>query len=268
MRFTVFGLGEAGSLIAADLVAAGQQVRGFDPADVTTPAGVERCDDPQTAVAEAGVVLALTASADAADGPVPGARRDPGFGDLRRLCRPARRWRSGVSPNSAAARDLAFADVALMSIVPGNGLRTPALASGSGAAAFEAVLAPLGMPVEAVGEQAGDAATRKLLRSVVIKGLAALLIEAMHAADAAGFAAETWQNLVDQFTVRRREVPPADGRGNRSARGAPAPRDGGRGRAPHRPRRRPPDDPLHRREPPPGPDRRAPKAALTPQVSQ
>ena len=88
-----------------------------------------------------------------------------------------------------------------MSIVPGNGLRTPALASGSGAAAFEAVLAPLGMPVEAVGDQAGDAATRKLLRSVVIKGLAGLLIEAMHAADAAGFAAETWQNLVDQFTA-------------------------------------------------------------------
>ena len=88
-----------------------------------------------------------------------------------------------------------------MSIVPGNGLRTPALASGSAASAFEAVLAPLGMPVEAVGEQAGDAATRKLLRSVVIKGLAGLLIEAMHAADAAGFAAETWQNLVDQFTV-------------------------------------------------------------------
>ena len=31
MRFTVFGLGEAGSLIAADLVAAGQQVTGLRP---------------------------------------------------------------------------------------------------------------------------------------------------------------------------------------------------------------------------------------------
>ena len=62
-------------------------------------------------------------------------------------------------------------------------------------------MAPLGMPIDAVGEQAGDAATRKLLRSVVIKGLAALLIEAMHAAEAAGFADETWQNLVDQFTA-------------------------------------------------------------------
>lgn len=200
MRFTIFGLGEAGSLIATDLVAAGQQVRGYDPADVTTPAGVERCDDPRTAVADAGVVLALTASADAPAALGQALDEIPAsaiYADLSTSSAVVKRRLAEL----AAARDLAFADVALMSIVPGNGLRTPALASGSGAAAFEAVLAPLGMPVEAVGDQAGDAATRKLLRSVVIKGLAGLLIEAMHAADAAGFAAETWQNLVDQFTV-------------------------------------------------------------------
>jgi 3-hydroxyisobutyrate dehydrogenase-like beta-hydroxyacid dehydrogenase len=200
MRFTVFGLGEAGSLIAADLAAAGQAVRGYDPADVTTPPGVERCDDPRVAVAEADVVLALTASADA-----PTAIRQA----LDEI--PATAVYADVSTSSAAvkrmlgelaaARGLGFADVALMSIVPGNGLRTPALASGPAAAALEAVLAPLGMPIEAVGEQPGDAATRKLLRSVVIKGLAALLIEAMNAADAAGFADETWQNLVAQFTA-------------------------------------------------------------------
>ncbi len=200
MRFTIFGLGEAGSLIATDLVAAGQHVRGYDPADVTTPAGVERCDDPQAAVADAGVVLALTASADAPAALSQALDEIPAsaiYADLSTSSAVVKRRLAEL----AAARDLAFADVALMSIVPGNGLRTPALASGSGAAAFEAVLAPLGMPVEAVGDQAGDAATRKLLRSVVIKGLAGLLIEAMHAADAAGFAAETWQNLVDQFTV-------------------------------------------------------------------
>ena len=200
MRFTIFGLGEAGSLIATDLVAAGQQVRGYDPADVTTPAGVERCDDPQAAVADAGVVLALTASADAPAALSQALDEIPAsaiYADLSTSSAVVKRRLAEL----AAARDLAFADVALMSIVPGNGLRTPALASGSGAAAFEAVLAPLGMPVEAVGDQAGDAATRKLLRSVVIKGLAGLLIESMHAADAAGFAAETWQNLVDQFTA-------------------------------------------------------------------
>ncbi|HEX4984029.1 MAG TPA: DUF1932 domain-containing protein [Ilumatobacteraceae bacterium] len=200
MRFAVFGLGEAGSLIAADLAAAGQHVRGYDPADVATPAGVERFDDPRPAVVEADVVLALTAAADAptalrqALDEIPGAAI---YADLSTSSAVVKRRLADV----AASRDLGFADVALMSIVVGNGLHTPALASGTAAAALEAVLAPLGMPIEAVGDQAGDAATRKLLRSVVIKGLAALLIEAMHAAGAAGFADETWQNLVDQFTA-------------------------------------------------------------------
>jgi 3-hydroxyisobutyrate dehydrogenase-like beta-hydroxyacid dehydrogenase len=196
----VFGLGEAGSLIAADLVAAGQDVRGFDPARVATPAGVERDDDPRRTVAGADIVLALTASADAPTALGQALDEIPGtaiYADLSTGSAVAKRQLAAT----AAARDLAFADVALMAVVLGNGLHTPALASGSGAAAFAAAMAPLGMPIEAVGDQAGDAATRKLLRSVVIKGLAALLIESMHAADAAGFAAQTWDNLVDQVTA-------------------------------------------------------------------
>ncbi|MGH9133892.1 MAG: DUF1932 domain-containing protein, partial [Ilumatobacteraceae bacterium] len=200
MRFTVFGLGEAGSLIAAGLAAAGQTVLAFDPAEVGTPDGVERCADPRAAVARADVVLSLTASADAptalsqALDAIPAAAI---YADLSTSAAELKRRLAGV----AAERDLGFADVALMAVVPGNGLRTPALASGSAAYELEAVLAPLGMPIEAVGRQAGDAATRKLLRSVVIKGLTAVLIESMHAASAAGFAEETWQNLVDQFTT-------------------------------------------------------------------
>jgi 3-hydroxyisobutyrate dehydrogenase-like beta-hydroxyacid dehydrogenase len=90
--------------------------------------------------------------------------------------------------------------VALMAPVPGNGLRTPALASGPAADAFAARLRPLGMPVEVVGPEAGQAATRKLLRSVVMKGLAQLLIESLDGAEAAGCAAETWDDLVVQLT--------------------------------------------------------------------
>jgi 3-hydroxyisobutyrate dehydrogenase-like beta-hydroxyacid dehydrogenase len=200
MRITVFGLGEAGSLIAADLVAAGQDVCGYDPADVVTPAGVECFDDPRLAVAGADIVLSLTASADAPTALGQALAEIPDKAIYADFSTSSALVKRGLG-ELAATRGLGFADVALMSIVPGNGLRTPALASGSAAAELEAVLAPLGMPIEAVGEQAGDAATRKLLRSVVIKGLAALLIESMHAAAAAGFAGETWQNLVDQFTI-------------------------------------------------------------------
>ena len=62
---TVFGLGEAGSLIAADLAGAGAVVRGYDPADVATPQGVERYGDPKTAVLGSDLVMAITAAVDA-----------------------------------------------------------------------------------------------------------------------------------------------------------------------------------------------------------
>jgi 3-hydroxyisobutyrate dehydrogenase-like beta-hydroxyacid dehydrogenase len=52
------------------------------------------------------------------------------------------------------------------------------------------VLGPLGMPVASAGGRPGDAAQRKLLRSVAWKGIAAVAIEALAAARAAG--CEEW----------------------------------------------------------------------------
>ena len=65
MRIAVFGLGEAGSLIAADLVSAGVSICGYDPAPVKTPPGVARFDNPIDAVKNADVVMGITAQADA-----------------------------------------------------------------------------------------------------------------------------------------------------------------------------------------------------------
>src|SRR5262249_46475144 len=88
------------------------------------------------------------------------------------------------------ARGAAFADVALLGTVPVTGVRTPALASGSGAEEFAERFAPLGMPVDVVGPVPGAASERKLLRSVFMKGLAAALIESLRAAEASG--CEDW----------------------------------------------------------------------------
>src|SRR5690606_38662658 len=74
--------------------------------------------------------------------------------------------------------------------VPGRGLRTPVLVSGAGADAFTEIFAPLGTPVGDGGPRPGDAAQRKLLRSVLWKGMAAVVTEALAAARAAG--AEDW----------------------------------------------------------------------------
>lgn len=181
----VLGLGEAGSRIAADLVAAGAEVHGYDPVAPSTPDGVVRAHDPSEAVAGSEVVLGLTAAAAALDVAARVARALPAgtiYADLNTA--------SPVLKREIAARvedaGGAFADVALLGPVPAGGLRTPALASGSGARAFADALGPLGMPVEVVSERAGDAAAMKLLRSVFMKGLAASALESVRAADASG----------------------------------------------------------------------------------
>ena len=55
--------------------------------------------------------------------------------------------------------------------------------SGRGAERFAEVFGPLGMPVTVVGPEPGEAAARKLVRSVFAKGLAAAVGEALAAAE-------------------------------------------------------------------------------------
>jgi 3-hydroxyisobutyrate dehydrogenase-like beta-hydroxyacid dehydrogenase len=91
---------------------------------------------------------------------------------------------------TAAQAGVAFADVAMMAPVPGLGLRTPMLASGPAAAAFADIFNALGAAVSVLPGPAGTAATRKLIRSVFYKGLAAAVTEALAAGRAAG--CEDW----------------------------------------------------------------------------
>jgi 3-hydroxyisobutyrate dehydrogenase-like beta-hydroxyacid dehydrogenase len=199
LTVTVFGLGEAGSAIAADLAAAGASVQGFDPADVITPPGVERHDDPKIAVRGADLVMAITSAADAQAAIAQAwdvIRRGTLYADL-----------STAPPtlkedlnDTATLRGLPFADVALMAPVPGRGLATPSLASGPGAVAYAEAVGPLGAQVEVLGEEPGTAAMRKLLRSVFMKGLAAVLIESAEAAAAAGESEWFWDHIAAVVT--------------------------------------------------------------------
>ena len=175
----VLGLGEAGGRLAADLAAAGAEVRGYDPAGIEV-AGVTHAADVNAAVSGSDVVLSVNSAAVAAEAavaalPVIG---DAVYADLNTTAPALKRELAAVVER--------FADVALLGPVPATGLHTRALASGSGAHAFADALGPLGMPVEVVSDRAGDAATLKLLRSVFMKGLAASVTESLDAAEAAG----------------------------------------------------------------------------------
>jgi 3-hydroxyisobutyrate dehydrogenase-like beta-hydroxyacid dehydrogenase len=182
MRVAVLGLGEAGGRIAADLVAAGCSVTGWDP--VRRPDGIENASDAGAAVLDADVVLSLNAAAVAlhvAVGVAGDLRAEALYADLNTASPSLKR-------DLAAALPVEFADVALVGVVPSTGLATAALASGAGAGRFVERFRPLGMPVEVVGSAPGDAAGLKLLRSVFMKGMAAAALESLAAGEAAGVA--------------------------------------------------------------------------------
>jgi 3-hydroxyisobutyrate dehydrogenase-like beta-hydroxyacid dehydrogenase len=200
VRVAILGLGEAGSRFASDLVDAGVAVAAYDPAPVATPSGVTRCDRPADAVAGADIVLSLTVQKDAAramDATLDAVSESAIYADLSTSAPALKRDLAA----RAAARGVAFADVALMKGVPAFGLRTPAIASGTGAERYAGSMGGLGVPVDFIGEVAGEASTRKLLRSVMMKGLAALVIEAVRAADAADLSEWLWSELVAEITA-------------------------------------------------------------------
>jgi 3-hydroxyisobutyrate dehydrogenase-like beta-hydroxyacid dehydrogenase len=180
MRVAVLGLGEAGGRIAADLAAAGCTVLGWDPA--RRPAQVPLAQDDLCAVRGAEVVLSVNSAAVALEA----AARVAGALDEGALYADLNTASPRLKRELAAALPVEFADVALLGVVPSLGLATPALVSGAGAERFAALFGPLGMRVEVVGRDAGDAAGLKLLRSVFMKGIAAAAIESLAAASAAG----------------------------------------------------------------------------------
>lgn len=185
----LLGLGEAGAALATDLVAAGVATRGWDPDESRAVDGVARAESAADAVTGADVVLSVNGQAAA----VAAARSVAGALTAEQLYADLNTTSAGVKREVAAelaASGAPFADVALLAPVPGNGVRTPCLVSGPGAARFAELFRPLGMPVEVLGPEPGEAATRKLLRSVFMKGIAAAAIESLSAAEAAG--AEAW----------------------------------------------------------------------------
>jgi 3-hydroxyisobutyrate dehydrogenase-like beta-hydroxyacid dehydrogenase len=184
----VLGLGEAGSRIAADLCAAGAVVRGFDPRVPAGP-GLTECGSDADASRGAAVVLALTSAHEAKDTlnwALPGVGDNALYADLNTGSAGLKADLAGL----ATGAGVSFADVALMSPVPGNGLRTPMLVSGPAAEAYARVMGALGANVEVLDGPAGAASARKLVRSVFYKGLAAAVTESLRAASAAG--CEDW----------------------------------------------------------------------------
>ena len=184
LRIAVLGIGEAGSAISSDLAAAGADVRGYDPKDVEYPAAVAVRTSEADAVRDADLVLSVNSSHDAMTAlrnAVPGLRPGTLWADLNTASPGGK-----AALAEAAPEGVPVVDVALMSVVPGNGMRTPMVVSGQGAQRYAEIFAEFGVAVDVLPGPAGAAISRKLLRSVFWKGVAAAVVEALTAAEAAG----------------------------------------------------------------------------------
>ena len=208
VRIALLGLGEAGSEIATDLVAAGADVRGYDP-KVDAPPGVAARVDEADAVRDADVVLSANSSHDAVPALVnalPGLGAGTIWADL----------------NTAAPQVKAAAGGGARRPGRGGGRRrahvTRARHAGSARRCWCPGRAPTATPRSSAASaptsrcnraHAGAAISRKLLRSVFYKGLAAAVVEALAAAEAAGCADWLRDNIsaelagFDEHTIDR-----------------------------------------------------------------
>jgi 3-hydroxyisobutyrate dehydrogenase-like beta-hydroxyacid dehydrogenase len=189
ISIAVLGLGEAGSLIARDLVRGGAVVRGWDPDLHGDLSEIPIASSFADAVDGADVVLSVnwaSAALDVAREALPPLRPGCIYADLNTGGPSLKQELAAIVAPSGAA----FVDVAMMTPVPPLGVRVPMFLSGDGAGALAEILRPFGTPLEIVGAQPGEAAARKLTRSVFYKGMSAAICEALEAARAAGV--EDW----------------------------------------------------------------------------
>ena len=188
-RIAVLGLGEAGRRYASGLALAGAEVRGFDPAHELGAPEVTQFADLGEALDGVEVTLSLVsgrAAASVARDALPHLRRGAVYADLNTGSPEVKQRIARL----AADRDVLMADAAVLAPVVRAGHRTPMLASGSGAQALADRLAPFDVPIEVLDGDAGEAARLRLLRSVFMKGLGALVIESLDGARSAG--SEDW----------------------------------------------------------------------------
>lgn len=191
-RVAVIGFGEAGTILGADLVAAGCTVVTYDilfDAPATRTAMRTKAERvhvrPAETLADAVkgaqlVISAVTASSSGDVAALGGQSLHAGqvFLDINSVS-PAKKQSSCKALEMSGAD---YVESAVMAPVPPLRLKVPMLLGGRRAAEVAQALSRLGMNAKAIATEIGIASAVKMCRSVVIKGIEALAVESMRAA--------------------------------------------------------------------------------------
>jgi 3-hydroxyisobutyrate dehydrogenase-like beta-hydroxyacid dehydrogenase len=109
---------------------------------------------------------------------------------------PGTKQRAGAAIESAGAH---YVEAGVMTSVPPYGIRVPMLLGGARAAELAGLLESWGMDAKAVSDKLGVASAIKMCRSVMIKGLEALVIESYSTARAYGVEDHVLPTLQETF---------------------------------------------------------------------
>lgn len=210
VRVALIGYGEVGGIFGRALRAHGlASLRTYDrlfddPArrdairQRAVDDGVEPAQSAAAAVADAELVVsAVTADQTAvAARSVEGALRPGAFYVDVNSASPRTKCDCAARIAAAGGR---YVEMAVMTSVPPHGIRVPMLSGGPHAAAAAPLLAALGFAAEPASVEYGVASAIKMCRSVIVKGLEAIVIESYFAARRYGVERQVLASLAETF---------------------------------------------------------------------
>ena len=209
IRIGIIGLGEVGTIFAADLSAGGAaSVVAYDlvfdgahgPARrrMAEAGNIVAANDLAGACRDADIVISAVTAAEAgavADQAGRHLRPKQIYLDINSAAPSTKRGASTAVVESGAS----FVEGAVMAAVPGPRLGVPILGGGPDAGLAASLLNPLGMNITPVSDEIGRASAMKLCRSIMIKGLEALIIDCRAAAESWNVESEVYASLAATF---------------------------------------------------------------------
>jgi len=208
MNLALIGYGEVGRILAEDLRAGGHAVIAYDlklgSADARSlrahalEHGVTLADSHAHAVQQADLVVsAVTASQTvaAAEACAGGLREGSIFLDLNSAS-PGAKLRAAEQVTRGGGR---YIEGAVMTAVPPHRIKVPLLVGGPDADAARPLLGELGFAATLASGRLGVASATKMCRSVIVKGLEAMVIESFTAARYFGVEEAVLASLRETF---------------------------------------------------------------------
>jgi 3-hydroxyisobutyrate dehydrogenase-like beta-hydroxyacid dehydrogenase len=210
LSLALIGFGEVGQTFSRQWLARGDtriaayDILFADPAEaaprraVAVELGVAPAASAALAAADAAIVVsAVTASAVLDVAEAARAFLKPGqiFFDINSASPTTKRRAAEIVQSTGAA----YVEGAVMAPVGPYGIRVPILAGGPKAAEAAHALNAIGMDVTPVATEHGRASAMKLCRSIMIKGIEALIVESAASAKAWNVESEVFASLAETF---------------------------------------------------------------------